>query len=151
MRSASALIALMLTMIGFSVTASALAQDTAAPESAVRGFYETYLHSLNLKEDPLVKRRTELRKFVTNRLLAAIDRAKKSRDGLNYDFFLDAQDWDETWEQSIATSIAILEGERAVVNLTLMGDSMGEHKLRVGLKREAGVWKIDSVNGREKP
>jgi hypothetical protein len=147
----SVLIVLMLTMIGLYVTSSELAQDTAGPESAVRGFYETYLHSLNQREDPLVTRRTELRKFATKRLLASIDRAKKSREGLDYDFFLDAQDWDETWEKSIATSTAILESGRAVVNLTLMGDSIGEHKLRLGLKRETGVWKIDSVNGREKP
>jgi hypothetical protein len=131
--------------------APAFAQDATGPEAAVNAFYETYLHSLNQKEDPLVKRRTELRKFVTNRLLASIDRVRKSREGLDYDFFLDAQDWDETWEKNISTSTATLESGRAIVNLTLMGDSFGEHKLRVGLKKEANVWKIDSVNGREKP
>ena len=126
-----------------------LGQGTATPEATVHSFYQTYLHSLNQQEDPLTKRRTELRKFITTRLMSVLDRARKR--GLEYDFFLDAQDFDKEWEQNITTEVANIQGDEAIVNLTLQGGPIGVHKLRIGLKKQAGGWKIDSVNARTKP
>ena len=124
-------------------------QGTASPDETVHSFYAVYLHSLNQGEDPLTKRRTELRKFVTSRLMSVLDHARKR--GLEYDFFLDAQDFDKEWEQNITAEVANIKGSEAIVNLTLQGGPIGEHKLRIGLKKQAGGWKIDSVNARTKP
>jgi hypothetical protein len=146
----SALVTLFLCAISLAATqTNAFAQATASPEVVVRNFYEAYLNSLNQNEDPLTKRRTELSKLVTRRLMASLDRARKR--GLDADYFLDAQDWDETWEKNITTSSAGIHGLRATVNVVLKGDSFGEHKLRVLVRKETGVWKIDSVNGQVNP
>jgi len=43
-------------------------------------------------------------------------------------------------------------GERAIVNVTMKGgEAFGNKTLKVGLRKEAGAWKIDSINGRLNP
>jgi Protein of unknown function (DUF3828) len=131
---------------------SALAQPTATPEGTVQRFYAWYLHALNQNQEPLEKHQTELSKYVTQRLMKSLNRALKRPDGIDADFFIDAQDFDEAWEKNISTSKAAIQGERATVNLTLKGGpAFGNRKLKVGLRKESGVWKIDSVNNRMNP
>jgi hypothetical protein len=131
---------------------SALAQTSMTPEATVRRFYEWYLHALNQDEEPLEKHQAEMSKFVTQRLMTSLNRALKRPEGIDADFFIDAQDWDPTWEKNISVSIAGIQGTRATVSVTLKGgESFGNRKLRVGLRKEGGVWKIDSVNGRANP
>lgn len=131
--------------------APALAQASTTPEMSVRRFYEWYLHALNQNEEPLEKHHAELSKFVTRRLMRSLNRALKRPDGIDADFFIDAQDWDKTWEKNIYASKARIQGARATTTVTLKGESFGKHSLRVGLRKEDGVWKIESVNGRANP
>ena len=86
------------------------AQEAATPEATVRAFYGWYLHSLNQSQDPLKKPQAELSKFVTQRLIRSLNRALKRPDGIDADYFIDAQDWDEAWERNITTSKATLQG-----------------------------------------
>lgn len=131
---------------------SALAQTSMTPEATVRGFYQWYLHALNQDEEPLRKYQAEMSKFVTQRLMSSLRRALKRPEGIDADLFIDAQDWDKTWEKNISVSKARIQGTRATISVTLKGGgSVGNRKLRVGLRKEGGVWKIDSVNGRANP
>jgi hypothetical protein len=130
----------------------ALAQTPRTPEATVRRFYQWYVHALNQNVEPLEKHQAEMGKFVTARLMGSLTRALKRPDGIDADYFLDAQDWDEMWEHNISTSKARIQGERATINVTLNGNaSFGNHKLRVRLRKEGGAWKIDSINGRANP
>ena len=132
--------------------ASVPAQSSMTPEATVHSFYEWYVHTLNQNEEPIEKHRSEMGKFVTQRLLNSIDRVLKSPEGLDADFFLDAQDWDKDWEKNITTTKALIQGRRANLRVTLKGGpGFGNHRLRVGLFKEGGVWKIDSINGRRNP
>jgi hypothetical protein len=125
---------------------SALAQ-TATPEATVRSFYSWYLHELNSDREPITNSQG-LSKFVTARLLKAIGRALKRDEGINADLFIDAQDFDPLWEKNISTAKAVIRGDRASVTVTLKGGPVfGTKRLKVGLKKETGAWKIDSVNG----
>jgi hypothetical protein len=128
------------------------AQASATPEATVRRFYEWYLHALNQRHEPLVKHRAEMSRFVTQRLMKSLNRALKRADGIDADFFIDAQDWDEGWEKNVSASKATIQGKRATINVTLKGGAaFGNKKLSVGLLKEGGVWKIDSINGRTNP
>jgi hypothetical protein len=144
------LIVINLPMPGTSVQA----QTSTTPEATVRRFYELYLQSLNKQEQPLEKRRAELSKFVTRRLIKSYDRASKSDTGINVDFFIEAQDWDEAWEKNISVSKARIQGTRATVTVELKGGTLDannktfDKKLKVALRKEGGVWKIDTVNGK---
>lgn len=133
---------------------SVQARTALTPDETVRRFYQVYLQSLNQKEEPLAKRRAELSKLVTQRLMRSYYHATKRDTGINADFFIDAQDWDAAWANNISISKAKIQGSRAVVTVTLKGgvaqagSQRFDNKLKVGLRKEGGVWKIDSVNGR---
>ena len=86
--------------------------------------------------------------------MRSLNRALKRDTGINADFFIDAQDSDEGWEKNISVSKARIQGMRATVIVTLKGGTMladqktFDNKLKVGLRKEGGVWKIDTVNGK---
>src|SRR3954463_11962157 len=153
MKFVSSVVVLVLAAIGLTTTGvSAAAQTSMTAEATVHSFYEWYVHTLNQNEEPIEKHRAEMGKFVTQRLLNSIDRVLKSPDGLDADFFLDAQDWDKGWEKNITTTKAAIQGRRANLRVTLKGGpGFGNHRLRVGLRKEGGAWKIDSINGRRSP
>ncbi|HEV7843145.1 MAG TPA: DUF3828 domain-containing protein, partial [Pyrinomonadaceae bacterium] len=116
------------------------AQASVTPAATVRSFYQWYLHALNQGAEPLEKQQAELDKFVTQRLLKALNRALKRPDGIDADFFIDAQDWDDSWEKNISTSKAMIRGTRATVSVKLKGGaSFGNTRLSVGLRKEDGV------------
>jgi hypothetical protein len=155
MKRIFAVVMLFLVAINLSAAGSSvLAQTSTTPEETVRRFYELYLQSLNKQEQPLEKQRAELNKFVTQRLMKSYDRASKSDTGINVDFFIEAQDWDDAWEKNISVSKARIQGSRATVTVMLKGGTVGadnktfDNKLKVGLRKEGGVWKIDTVNGK---
>lgn len=152
MRRIFAAVVLFLVTINLPAAGTfALAQASTTPEATVRRFYEWYLHELNQNEEPLEKHQAELSKFVTQRLMKSLNRALRRPEGIDADFFIDAQDWDKTWEKNIYASKARIQGARATTNVMLKGESFDKHRLRVGLRKEGGVWKIDSVNGRLNP
>lgn len=144
-----------LTMSNLPVTGTSVqAQSSLTPEETVRRFYEVYLRSLNQHEEPLERHRAELSKLVTQRLLKSYERASKSDTGINVDFFIEAQDWDDAWEKNITLSKARIQGTRATITVMLKGGTLGadnktfDNKLKVGLRKEGGAWKIDTVNGK---
>jgi len=152
MKRIAALTLLWMAMILSCVQNPTLAQPQASPEVTVQRFYSWYLHALNQNQDPLGKHQNELSKFITARLLISLKRALKRPDGIDADFFIDAQDWDESWERNISTSAATTQADRATVNVTLKGgEAFGTKRLKVGLRKESGAWKIDSINNRLNP
>jgi len=141
---------MMSVLFALMVAAPSLAQAVAVPdrtpEEVIREFYKWYVHALNQEKDPLTGERPVMRKYVTARLIAAIDRMAKGPDGLDGDYFIDAQDWDKEWEKNIAVSNVVVKPNFARANVTLTGPQMNRH-LQLMLKQEAGTWKVDRVKG----
>lgn len=147
-----AILTVLLLTVLVPVNRETLAQAPPAPDVTVQHFYAWYLHLLNQNQDPLGKHQAELSKFVTPRLMAALNRALKRPDGIDADFFVDAQDEDPAWEKNISTSAMTVQADRATVNVTLKGgEAFGTKRLKIGLRKQAGGWKIDSVNNRLNP
>ena len=117
-----------------------------SPEGVIRSFYKWYVHALNQNSDPFEKQRTILHRYVTERLIQEIDKVAKGPDGLDGDYFIDAQDWDKDWEKNIAVSSVVASKTSVSAQITLSGATMSR-KLRVTLKQERGAWKIDKVEG----
>lgn len=136
------------------IVAALLFSDHVAaqtPEAQARSFYAWYLHELNAERNPIADS-GGLRKYVTTRMVRSIERALKSEDGIDADIFIDAQDFDPLWEKNISTSKAAVRSTSATLTVTLKGGpNFGTKRLRLALKKEGGVWKIDSVNGRAAP
>src|SRR5438067_992332 len=69
------------------------AESAATPDDCIRNFYRWYVTNLVANRDPM-KQRKEIRQYATERLLREIDKMVKGPDGLEGDYFVDAQDFD---------------------------------------------------------
>lgn len=140
---------LMLSLFGLMVVpsfAQAVTTPPQEPAAVIREFYHWYVHALNQNKEPLTGERTTMRKYVTARLITAINRMAKGPDGLDGDYFIDAQDWDKDWEKNIAVSNVVVKNMIATATVALKGEQMTRN-LQLTLKQEAGAWKIDRVKG----
>ena len=127
------------------------AQSSASPESRVRSFYGWYLHELNTEHEPIANNKV-LRQHLTARYATAIARALKRENGIDADPFIDAQDFDPLWEKNTTVSKPTITGVKATTTVTLKGGpNFGTKRLKIALRKEGGVWKIDSVNDRLSP
>ena len=88
-----------------------------------------------------------MKRYASARLLREIDGMRKGPDGLNGDYFLDAQDFDKDWATNISVSTPVRKGKRATTVVELKGKEMGTRKLRVALVQEQNEWKVDKVEG----
>ena len=134
--------------LGFSSATGAAAPSTANPSDAIRGFYRWYVTELIANKQPMENRK-EMKRFVTERLLSEIDKMKKGPDGLDGDYFLDAQDFDNLWAKNITVSDLKVSGKNASAEVLLAGKGEMRRKLKVNLVSDGTAWKIDKVEGRE--
>jgi len=114
-------------------------QHAAAPEEITRQFYDWYLHAG--LPTPARKNMATFRKYVTQKLIK-----QQMAPDVDADLFVDAQDFDEAWKNNISVSKATIRGQQAIVQVSLKGKQFSR-QLRVTLRRENGVWKIDNVKG----
>ena len=127
---------------------AATAETSATPEDCIRNFYHWYVTNLVANRDPL-KQRQEIRRYATDRLLKEIDKMVKGPDGLDGDYFVDAQDFDPLWAKNITISAVKTQGEKSSAHVLLAGSKGMSKKLVVQLVKTAGGWKVDKVQGRE--
>lgn len=124
------------------------AESTATPEGCIRGFYQWYVTNLVANRDPL-KQRTEMKRYATERLLKEISKMKMGPEGLNGDYFTDAQDFDPLWAKNISISDVKTQGDKSTAHVMLKGAKGMQSKLIVHLMKEGGAWKVDKVQGRQ--
>lgn len=124
------------------------AETSATPEVCIRNFYHWYVTNLVANRDPM-KQRAEIRRYATERLLKEIDKMVKGPDGLDGDYFVDAQDFDPQWASKIQVSGVQIKGDKATAQVVLDGAKGMRKKLFVHLVNEAGTWKVDKVQGRD--
>jgi hypothetical protein len=127
---------------------SGRAAETATPEDCIRNFYRWYVTNLVAKRDPL-KQRGEIRRYATERLLREIGKMEKGPNGLDGDYFVDAQDFDPLWAKNIAISNVQIRGDKSTALVQLDGAKGMRRRLFVHLANEAGLWKVDKVEGRD--
>ena len=115
-------------------TPGRVVQINKDPKTLVLAFYEYYLDGFPRIDDE----RVVFARYLTPRFF---DEALKADD---YDPFLDAQDFDETWKNNISAADARIRGNVATVRLSLNGKSL-KWVLDVTAVKKGGVWKIDRV------
>jgi len=134
--------------LGFSSIAPAAEPSPADPSEAIRNFYRWYVGELIANRDPLANR-SQLKRFVTERLVKEINGMKKGPEGLNGDYFVDAQDFDDLWARNITVSDVKISGTKAPAEVLLAGKPDMRRRLEVSLANDGGAWKVDKVKGRE--
>ena len=108
-------------------------------------FYSWYVHEVLNGAKPLNQERTEMRKFVTERLLTEIDNRHKSGGGIELDPFLNTREVDPEWGKNVAVG-NLYVGRIARLNVILTGRQRGNREFKVKLVQENGAWKIDEVS-----
>jgi hypothetical protein len=131
-----------------AVGAVRAAEPAATPEDCIRNFYRWYVTNLVANRDPM-KQRGELKRYVTERLLKEIDKMEKSPDGLDGDYFVDAQDFDPLWAKRISVSDVQTRGDKSKARVLLDGSKGMQKKLLVHLVKDGSTWKVDKVQGRD--
>jgi hypothetical protein len=144
MKRIFALLAVVLLANVFPVRAA----EPNKPEESIRGFYHWYVTELIANREPL-KERAGMSHYATDRLLKEIDKMKKGPDGLDGDYFVDAQDFDNLWAKNITVSNLKVSGNNATAEVLLAGKGDMRRRLKVWLVSDGGSWKIDKVQGRE--
>jgi len=128
-------------------------QPSLPPEEVARNFYRWYLHALfqSPTADPFKEHKAEFEKYLTARLLQEratsrrIARIRKGPDD-DMDYFFQTLDLDSDWEKNIITLMPTMKPSTAEVLVQLIGhDADSEKELKILLKKESGVWKIDRV------
>jgi len=145
MRTIAALVGV---IVAITAAQRLAAETSATPEDCIRNFYRWYVTNLVASRDPM-KQRKEIRIYATERLLKEIDKMSKGPDGLDGDYFVDAQDFDPLWAKNISISGVQTQGDKSTAHVLLKGSPGMQKKLMVHLVKESGTWKVDKVKGLE--
>ncbi len=141
-------ISALLTLVILAACPIRAAEPAATPEDCIRNFYHWYVTNLMANRNPM-KQRTEMKRYATERLLKEIEKMEKSPDGLDGDYFVDAQDFDPLWAKKISISDVQTRAEKSQAHVLLDGAKGMRKKLLVRLVKESGTWKVDKVQGRD--
>jgi hypothetical protein len=148
-RFVALLVLLAVVPLSFSTQAAEPAKSPSTnPEECIRGFYRWYVTALIANRNPM-EQRNELKRFATDRLLKEIDKMKKGPDGLDGDYFVDAQDFDPLWAKNISISAVQTNGDKCNAHVLLDGAKGMRKKLIVHLAKKDGGWKVDKVQGQD--
>ena len=135
---------LMLFMFGLTVVpsfAQAVAATPPKPDAVIREFYKWYVHALNQNKEPLTGERPVMRKYVTLRLIREIDRMAKGPDGLDGDYFIDAQDW-EIANVSVSAWVTGANTAMGVATFTNFGKPV---RVTLELVSTPAGWRISEI------
>jgi hypothetical protein len=138
------IVALLIVAAAFATGRAA--DPAATPEDCIRGFYRWYVTNLVANHDPM-KQPKEMRRYATERLLKEIDKMVKGPDGLDGDYFTDAQDFDPLWAKNVSISGVKTTGDKSNAHVLLDGAKGMRKKLVIDLVKEEGTWKVDKVHG----
>lgn len=135
---------LALGMALFALHAGA-AEKNRDPQTTSKNFYSWYLNALNKEESPIDEHDPVLNEYVTPQLLQKIYVLIKSPDGMDDDYFLQDQDYSDSWIDHVTVSRFTINGDIASGDVTLGNDPDDRQLLLVTLHRDGDGWKIEDV------
>jgi len=116
-----------------------------SPESVIKSFYNGYIRATAKGVEPLGKR-SALRKYLTaNIIRTQVDAYEASQEA---DYFLQSQEYEAKWENAFTISKPVISGGTATAIVDFPG---GYPRVRVTLKKQGGIWKIDRVRNAQLP
>lgn len=113
-------------------------------QKSVAAFYDYYLHAFDTMSPPKMVQKPEMRKWVTEKLLARIAAVYEMPDQefLDADYFTYTQDYSPDWIARLKTAPAKTNGDSQVVDVWLGVEENKSQHLQVWTHNEAGAWKI---------
>ena len=137
----------LLGILSLLITAFPLTAATADDEvgQMLTSFYKWYVPHLDQK--PGAKSDHKMSDFATDRLIARINKLREpAEDGgvakLDWDPYLNAQDYDADWGTNVKVSEVKVKGDNASATVRVGGKEGSI--VRLVLVRSGGRWKIDN-------
>ena len=96
----------------------------ATPESVLNEFYTWYLQLLAKNKDPLTDEPIIFSKYVSAKLIHEIEKEINSPDGMEYDHFIQAQDYMDEWLTNISVTTQGVYKDKATATVTLGGSQV---------------------------
>jgi hypothetical protein len=92
-----------------------------------------------------------MKSFISTRLSRWVYSPSYAEYGADY--FIDAQDWEQSWVNGISATRPVIKGSTATLRVQFdpakgTTSGFGRRILPVKLVKEGGVWKIDKINNR---
>jgi hypothetical protein len=126
--------------------ANAAPPDTEkSPATVATDFYRWYVKAIATNRDPIADFPTELSTYVSKSLIAEIRHAMVSEDGLEADYFIQAQDYLDDWSTNARVTRSTIHGSTATIELELGASAETRQRLALTLIREQRAWKIRTV------
>ena len=122
-----------------------LQSQAASIQLVLSDFYQSYITLLSENKSPSDE---FLAKSVSIELIKKIRKQASSADGLDVDYFLDAQDYLDDWKANIAVTQITVVGNRARAVVSLGLAKPGKYQLSVNLMFIDREWKISQVRRR---
>ncbi|KQZ80073.1 hypothetical protein ASD55_05175 [Rhodanobacter sp. Root561] len=119
-----------------------------APAVRVQAFYQWYLGELSRDQNPLDEDNT-MDRYVSKALVSEIRKQANSPDGLEQDYFIEAQDILEDWPNHVAVTDEKVDGKTATVRVVLGTIGATGHELKISLVKLGNCWKIRTVTPAE--
>lgn len=133
-----------LVMIPLLMTSSiAFASCENSPQKFTESFYKWYLTNIN-DENSVNYDNIKITQSTTAALQNDINIKIESPDGLESDYFLKTQDYEDDWAKFVKSE-PVIENENAAEERIILGNGPNMQELRVRLLKEGKCWKIDHV------
>ena len=131
--------------LGIALLASQAGAAEQDSQKVSQDFYSWYLNALSKDESPIDEHDPVLNQYVTPQLLQKINVLIKSPDGMDDDFFLQDQDYSDSWVDHVSVSRFTVNGETASGDVALGKDPEDRQLLLVTMRKDRDGWKIDDV------
>lgn len=138
------LIALLALATGLHL-APAIADEQGSPKQITEAFYKWYVKSLSDNKVPLDDDVEHLEGYVAESLIKDLDKQAKSEDGLEEDYFIKSQDYDDSWLTSVKAADLGTKGATAKESVVLGTTEDNAQRLTVALSKGKEGWRITSV------
>lgn len=116
----------------------------STPEATIKNFYGWYVREIAKNKFPLTEQPAKMKQFITLRCYNENKRAYDKNE-FDADYFISAQDFDESWATNVKISNVKIVGNKATANVILDGKDGFDSKLKLKLVKEKAVWKIDVI------
>lgn len=139
------ILALSIALFSVQSMAAAGSAIATAPDALAQQFYTWYLHALSEDQSPVDEHDPLLNRYVTMQLLNKITTLIKTPEGMDNDFFLQDQDYNDDWVDHVNTGKFTVNGTSASGEVVLGEEPAGQRHLLVTVHKEGRAWKIDDV------
>ncbi|MBD1551898.1 DUF3828 domain-containing protein [Pseudomonas typographi] len=125
--------------------ALALADTTA--KQTTEAFYTWYLQSFSQDKVPLNDDLQQMKAYVADSLLDGLRKQMASDEGLEEDYFIKSQDYDDSWLTHINVTERTAKGTSAIEDVVLGTTQDNSVALNVTLNKVKDGWRIVKVDG----